>query len=126
MTICLPCAIALERVTNAGLRNTGCLDDHLDLRQRNQRLGIGRHMGAARLECIAQRCRGRHLFVPAGAAKLALGARDVEIGDADDVHAARQPRLREKHGAELAGADQADRHRPASGLPFEQHGVEIH
>ena len=36
------------------------------------------------------------------------------------------PRLREEHGAELAGADQADGHRPAGGLALEQHGVEIH
>ena len=41
---------------------------------------------------------------------------DVEIGDADDVHAGRAARLGEEHRAELAGADQADGDRPAGGL----------
>jgi hypothetical protein len=42
------------------------------------------------------------------------------------MHAARAPHLAEKHGAELAGADQADGHGTAGGLPFEQQGVQIH
>ena len=71
---------------------------------------------------LAENCIRR----PAGGAELFLRARDVEVGDADQVHPVRQPRLRQEHGAELAGADQADCHRPASGLPFEQQGVEVH
>ena len=50
----------------------------------------------------------------------------VEVGDADDVEPARRARLRQEHGAELAGADQADGDGPAGGFPFEQHGVKIH
>jgi len=42
------------------------------------------------------------------------------------MHAARQPRLRQKHRAELARADQADRYRPRCSFAFEQHAVEIH
>ncbi len=42
------------------------------------------------------------------------------------MHAAREPHLREKHGAELAGADQADGDGSAGGLAFEQQGVQIH
>jgi hypothetical protein len=51
---------------------------------------------------------------------------DVEIGDRDDVQAAGQPRLRQEHGAELAGADHADRHRAARGLAFEQESMQVH
>ena len=36
-----------ERVADAGARNAGRLDDHLDLRQRDQRVGIVGHVGAA-------------------------------------------------------------------------------
>jgi hypothetical protein len=42
------------------------------------------------------------------------------------VEPARAPGLRQKHGAELSGSDETDGHRPAGGLAFEQHGVEIH
>ena len=83
-------------------------------------------MGASGLERFAQRRRGDRLLVPSRRAQLAQRARDVEIGDGDDVQPARAPRLRQKHGAELAGPDQPDGHRPAGGLAFEQHGVEIH
>ena len=42
------------------------------------------------------------------------------------MHAARMEHLRQEHGAELAGADQADGDGPAGGFPFEQQGVKIH
>jgi hypothetical protein len=42
------------------------------------------------------------------------------------MHAASDPRLRKKHGAELARADDADSYRAPSSLAFEQHGVKIH
>jgi hypothetical protein len=57
---------------------------------------------------------------------LAPPARDIEIGDGDDVEPSRAPCLRQKHGAELSSSDETDGHRPAGGLAFEQHGVEIH
>jgi hypothetical protein len=53
-------------------------------------------------------------------------AGDVQVGDACDMHAARQPRLRQKHGAELAGPDHADRDRFAGRLALKQLGMEIH
>src|SRR5262245_61886267 len=83
-------------------------------------------MRAAALERVAERGRGNRRVAPAGGAQLAQGARDVEIRDSDDVHAAGQPGLGQEHGAELARSDQADGDRPAGGLPLEQHGVEIH
>src|SRR5262245_41255301 len=39
---------------------------------------------------------------------------------------ARQPRLRQKHGAELAGADQADGDRLTGSVAFEEQRGEIH
>ena len=41
-------------------------------------------------------------------------------------HLAGQPRLRQEHGAEFAGADQADRHRAARGLTFKQERMQVH
>ena len=64
--------------------------------------------GRARLVRVVKRCGGVLAVRPAGGLELAARARHVEIGDARDMHAARQPRLRQKHGAELAGADHAD------------------
>ena len=80
----------------------------------------------ALLQRVAERRRGELLGRPAGGRELAARALDVEIGDRDDMHAARQPRLRQEHGAELAGADQADGDGLAGGFAFEQEGVEVH
>src|SRR5262249_56475571 len=58
--------------------------------------------------------------------ELAVRTRNVEIGQSDEVHAGRAAHLSKEHRAELAGADQPDRDRPAGGLALEQHGVKIH
>ena len=114
------------RVHDAGLRDAGRLDDHLDAGMRDQRLRVGGDMGAALLQRVAERGRGILLGRPAGGGELAPRALDIEIGDADHVQALGQPRLRQEHGAELAGADQADGDGPAGGFAFEQEGVEVH
>ena len=44
----------------------------------------------------------------------------------DDVQAARQPRLRQEHGAELAGADQADGDGLARRFALEKEGMKVH
>src|SRR5262249_58040395 len=62
----------------------------------------------------------------AGTGERARRGADDEMGARHDVHPAGQARLGEKHGAELARADEADGDRPAGSLPFKQHGVEIH
>ena len=41
----------------------------------------------------------------------------IEIGDRHDMEAGGAPRLRQKHGAEFTGADQADADRIARRLP---------
>ena len=40
----------------------------------------------------------------------------IKVGDRDKMHAARARHLGEKHGAELASADQPDGDRPALSL----------
>ena len=115
-----------QRMADAGRRDAGRLDDHLDLGKGDQGLRIGGDMGASGLERFAERCRRDRLLVPAGVRSWLKRARNVEIGDGHDVQSARAPRLRQKHGAEFAGPDQPDGHRPAGGLAFKQHGMEIH
>ena len=64
---------------------------------------------------------------PAGRLAAGLRARATSrSATPDHMHAARQPRLRQKHGAELAGADQPDGDRPARGLALEQFGMKVH
>ena len=116
----------LERVSDAGLGNAGCLNDDLDAGKRNERLGVGGDVQAPSLQCVAERRRGECFGGPAGARQLAARASDIEVGDADHMHALRAPRLREEHGAELAGADQADRHRPAGRCALQQLRVQVH
>ena len=75
---------------------------------------------------VVERFGGVGALRPAGGLELPAGARHVEIGDARDMHAARQPRLRQEHGAELAGSDHADGDWPASGFAFKQLGMQVH
>src|SRR5262249_17895588 len=75
---------------------------------------------------VLQRGRRNRLIIPAGGAKLAPRAGDVEIGHRNEMHPLGQTHLGDEHGAELARPDEADGNRTARSLPFEQHGVEIH
>jgi hypothetical protein len=77
ITMCLPCAIALQRVADAGLRIAGRLDDHLDVRERRSARRILRDVGAAALERVAERGRLIGLLVPAAEAS-AFAARSAE------------------------------------------------
>src|SRR5262249_61663460 len=54
------------------------------------------------------------------------GRGGVDVGPGNEFHPSRAARLGEKQGADLPRPDQADGNRTARGLPFEQHGVEIH
>ena len=115
-----------QRMADPGGRHARRLDDDLDLGTGHQRLGVGRHMGAPRLQRVAERSGRDRLLIPAGSGELVACACNVEIGNGDDMHAARQSRLRQKHRSELARPDQADGDGTAGGLAFEQHGMEIH
>jgi hypothetical protein len=98
----------MQRVFDAGLGNAGCLDDDLDARKADHRIGVRGDVGRARGDGLAER-RGRELLRrPAGGGELPSCPPDIEVGDGDDVQALRQARLRQEHGAEFAGADHAD------------------
>jgi hypothetical protein len=75
---------------------------------------------------VVERGGGESGVRPAGERELATGARHVEVGDAHHMHSTCQARLREKHGAELAGADDADGYRAAGGFAFEQLDGKVH
>ena len=111
---------------NAGAGHAGRLHDHFDARIGDQSLGaVGDH-GRACLVRIVERFGGVSAIRPPGGLELAAGPRHVEIGDARDMHAARQPRLRQEHGAEFSGPDQADGDRPAGRLALDQLGMKVH
>ncbi len=116
----------LERQADAGFRIAGRLDDDVDVRERDQRLGVRREMSSPRLDGVGERGRRVRFRRPARRLELTARAVEIEIGEADEMQAGRHPRLGQKHRAELAGADQSDPDRPAGGLPLHQHGVEIH
>ena len=104
---------------NAGARHAGRLDDHLDARIGNQRFGTVGHHSRARLVRFVERFGDISAIRPAGGLELATGARRVEIRDACNMQALRQPRLRQKHGAKLAGPDHADGDRLSLGFAFQ-------
>ena len=106
--------------------HAGRFHDDLDPRIGNQRFRVVGDERRALLVRIGERACGVSLIRPARSFELAACTRDVEIGDADEMHAARQPGLRHEHGAELAGADQADGHRPPGSLAFQQFGMKVH
>jgi hypothetical protein len=83
-------------------------------------------MRAAALIGIGDGLCANGLLRPTGAAQLLLCARNVEIGDGNDMEPAREARLGKEHGAELSGANQTDGHRPARNFALEQHGMETH
>src|SRR5207237_6151155 len=94
--------------------------------RRVQRLGSAGNTARPALPAPVERGRAERAIGPAGTAELRARTFHVEIGNRHKLHARRGPHLREEHGAELAGADQADRHRPAGSLPRQQHGMKIH
>jgi hypothetical protein len=60
-----------QGMADAGGRNAGGFDDHLEVREGDQRFGVGCDVDAPGLESIAER-GGRHSRLgPSGAAKLA-------------------------------------------------------
>ncbi len=78
-----------QGVAYARPRDAGRLDDHLDLRKRDDRLGVLRHMRPAVRERLRQRGRANRFIVPPGNAQLATRARGIEIGNREHAHSAR-------------------------------------
>jgi hypothetical protein len=115
-----------KRVLDAGFGDAGRLDDHLDAGMRKHRFGVGGDMRRTRLQRIAKRRGGELLGGPARRRELATRTSDIEIGHRNDMQTFREPRLREKHRAELARADLADGDGLARGFAFEKEGGEVH
>jgi hypothetical protein len=116
----------LQAMMDTGARHAGRLHDHLDAWIGNKRGGAVGDECAALLMRIVERLGGILAFRPAGGLELAARAAHVEVGDAGDMHAMRQPRLRQEHGAELAGTDDADGDRPPGGRAFKKLGIKVH
>ena len=116
----------VERMFDTRARNSGRFDDHLDPRVGDQRTRIIAYEGRPIFMRIIKRGRGIGLIGPACAFQLAPRPRDVEIGDADEMHPRCQPDLRREHRAKFAGADQADCDRSSGGFAFEQLGMKVH
>jgi len=83
----------LQRVRDAGFGNAGRLDDHLDAGMLDDGFRVGSNMCRAALERVIERGCGILLGGPPGGCQLGLRPPDVEIGDCNDVHTFRQPRL---------------------------------
>ena len=75
--------------------------------------------------CIFRRSSRIGFVRPACCFQLTSCTANIEIGNAGDVHALREARLRKKHRSEFAGADYGDRHRPAGRLTLKKFRMEI-
>ena len=115
-----------QREADAGAGIARCLDDDLDSGMGDERIGIVGDVRRAVLECVLDRGGRILLLRPAGELQLRAGARGVEVGDADDVHAVGVAGLREEHRSELSGPDDRDRDRPSGRFPFQEHMMQVH
>ena len=119
--MCLPCSIALMACSDAGLRDAGRLDDHLDAGMRRSvprasaDTWVRRSFSASSSEVAAYCSSGQPAVASWLRARSTLRSATPTIC---------RPRVRracdEEHGAELAGANQADGDRLAGGFAFEQ------
>jgi hypothetical protein len=114
-----------QAVRDARARDAGRLHDHLDLGRREQAFRVVDDDGSAALARVADGGGGVLRRRPARRLELIPRARDVEVRDRHDVQAFGEARLREKHGAELASADQPDGHRAAGRLSLEQQRMQV-
>ena len=115
LTTCLPFANAPRQWSTAAIGCPGALHDHVDGRVAHQRFPVVTDVGGAVAHGGIQAGRLDALRLPADAGQVALRGGGREIGDADQLHAGRARDLGQVHGAELAGADQADADRLAVG-----------
>ncbi len=96
-----------------------------------QRMQLGVIEGKENEEIIihcrsGKRSCGELFCGPADAGKAVAGALRRKIGDGNKVHARRAAYLRQKHRAELAGADQGDAQRPVLRRALGQQFMQIH
>jgi hypothetical protein len=103
------------RVRDAGGRVAGGFDDDLHIGAGDHRHGVVGDAGG-----------GDPVLGPADGAAGGTGPVGGEIGDRGDVQPGSGGDLGEEHGAEFAGADQADADRTAGGETLLQEGVQVH
>ena len=115
-----------EAMVDGGNRMPGAFDDDIDRRMAHQRQPVVADMGIAGLQRSVERRCLRLLRAPAHARQVRPRRVGRQIGDADQVHPRRARHLGQVHRAELAGADEADPHRPAVCGSFEKFAVQVH
>jgi hypothetical protein len=103
-------------------RIAGAFDDHVDRRVAHQGLPVVADVRAAAV-AVGQRAARALRLQPTCQVGAAVGR---QVGDAHQVHAGRARDLRQVHRAELAGADEADAHRPAFGGALLELGEQVH
>src|SRR3546814_2129887 len=91
---------------DTGRRMARGVDHHLDSLGLEDRPCVVGHPGGAALQRIVEAARGELLLGPARGRERLERLLHVQVGDDSDVEAGRQARLRQEHGAELAGADE--------------------
>src|SRR6266545_7518776 len=115
-----------EAMLHGSDRISRTFDDDLDLRMLDQRFPVVGKMRRPLCQRRIERGRAVLLGFPADALEIGLGSGRREIRDADEMHTRRLRHLREIHGAELAGADQADAKRFALCRALGELRVQVH
>jgi hypothetical protein len=113
-----------KRVVDADDRIAGRLHDHVDVVIEELR-GVRHYRGRAIRESGCD-IRGDLICRPADESERALGTRDIDVGDRDDVDTGDVARLRQVHRAESPGPDEADPDRTTFGLACNEQFVEVH
>ncbi len=102
-------------MARTGQRMAGGLDDTFDFAAGEKLVYIVGHIGLAAFQRIGAARRVITLLRPADAVKRFPRLADIEVCDGDHVETGDALRLRQHHGAELAGADETDPDRFATG-----------
>ena len=102
-------------MARASQRMAGGLDHAFDLTAGEKLIHIVGHIGLAALQRLAAALRIVTLLRPADAIQRFLRLADIEVCDGDHVETGDALRLRQHHGAELAGTDETNPNRLAAG-----------
>ena len=113
-------------VPQPGAGIAGRFHHHLDAVGGNHPLAVIPQVGPPAVPRRRRRWRRELLGLPAGRRQQSAHLGHVAVGDRHHVDARRAPRLRQKHRAELAGADHPHPRRPPLGRPPLQTTRQIH
>ena len=116
----------LQRMPDAGSGVAGRLNDHVQARRSNHRQRVTGDMAAAGRIGLFKTAGGILLRRPMHMGERFLGPRHVQIGHGHHMQAARAVGLGQKHGAELASANDANAQRIASIGTSGQEAGEVH